>query len=560
MQTSTTEAITQTDTKPTAIQPSTVATINQTHTMPTTVHTLTTKPVVPTSTKPPTIQKLDTSLDPTKTEERDNQTKEAIQRYEDSFGSIDMEKSYSSLFELLWYAQMPCVDVKGITSEAKDEISFIKRCYWKGKLISCNAIFQRRPTDQGTCCSFNMEKAETILKDSKYKEAISHTQSEEARNGFEAGEKPEWYIENGEPIPEVGRDKGLSLIVDSHSDHLSAASISDNSRGFVTIVDDNDKFPLVSLSSIVARPGFESNIKVTALKLQAKDEIRKYAPHLRNCYFPDEYELEIHKFYSQPNCLFECEASFAVECLKTCHEFGQDCDCSRVGLLKDKPINDSKTCVPWFYPVKDEKAGKMCNPWNTRKFQSILKEQMPKNLCTHCLPDCTTTVYDTSISYAELRKCDHTNIGTSLLCDLVNPPVNPPPWLNMAQTEFKLANESLPWYLETFMDNKTTNNMTRFPDQRSQLGEHNANLDVMFPSQVKKNPSYDAFEKDIGLINVFFSDRSILMYVKKNRMSNFDFLSQIGGSIGLAMGISIISFIEIIYWFTIRFCGNILAP
>ena len=30
--------------------------------------------------------------------------------------SIDMEKSYTALFELLWYSQIPCFDVENVTS------------------------------------------------------------------------------------------------------------------------------------------------------------------------------------------------------------------------------------------------------------------------------------------------------------------------------------------------------------------------------------------------------------------------------------------------------------
>ena len=112
--------------------------------------------------KPLNIQKLDISLDPSKVEERENQTREAVRKYNESFGSLDLENSYLPLFELLWYGQMPCNDVKGITSDVKDELSFIKKCYWKNKPISCSAIFQKRPTDRGMCCSFNMEKAENI--------------------------------------------------------------------------------------------------------------------------------------------------------------------------------------------------------------------------------------------------------------------------------------------------------------------------------------------------------------------------------------------------------------
>ena len=144
--------------------------------------------------KPLNIQKLDLSLDPNKKEERDNQTKNAIKRYDESFGKIDLEKSYQAIFELLWHGQMPCNDIKGLTSQAKDELSFIKKCYWKGEPISCNAIFQKRPTDRGLCCAFNMEKAENIFKESNYKQAISMRQKDDILHGFDRGELPEWYI------------------------------------------------------------------------------------------------------------------------------------------------------------------------------------------------------------------------------------------------------------------------------------------------------------------------------------------------------------------------------
>ena len=71
------------------------------------------------------------------------------------------------------------------------------------------------------------------------------------------------------------------------------------------------------------------------------------------------------------------------------------------------------------------------------------------------------------------------------------------------------------------------------------------------------NPNYDAFEKDIGMINVFFEKSHIPRYVRVNRMSDFDFVAQIGGSLGLFMGISLISIVEIIYWLVIRVFGKV---
>ena len=263
--------------------------------------------------------------------ERETQAKDAIQEYEDSYGSIDLEKSYSALFELLWYGQMPCNDIRGITSEAKDELSFIKKCYWKGEAISCNAIFQKRPTDRGLCCSFNIESAENVFKESKYKQAITSRQTEDTQNGFDTGEKPNWYIRNEEPVPEAGRKKGLTLIIDGHTDKVASGTVSDNFRGFPIVVDDNDKFPLTALSELIGRPGFESNIKISAVHLEALNETRKYGPDKRNCYFPDEYDLELHQHYSQSNCIFECEIQFAMNCISACNEFGKECDCKNVG-------------------------------------------------------------------------------------------------------------------------------------------------------------------------------------------------------------------------------------
>ena len=346
------------------------------------------------------------SIDPTKVTERLIKKREAVKDYDENFGSLDYVKSYSSLFELLWYGQLPCTDVKGITSEIKNEMAFVKRCYWKGKKISCNSIFQKQPTEQGMCCSFNMKKAEEMLRYSRYKESVTTRQLEENQMAFEKDEKPEWYTKNEEPRPEAGVDKGLTLVFDGHSDKLSMGSVSNSFKGFRVVVDDRDKFPLISRTSLIARPGHENNIKVGALFLDAKDEIRKYHPNRRHCYFPDEFELQLHTYYSQPNCIFECKIQFASKCLTTCNEVGQKCDCSRTSNFLNVPINSSDVCSPWFYPTKDGKVQKFCNPWNVNKFQEIMKSQIPQDHCDYCLPDCNTTKYGTSMAYSDLQKCD----------------------------------------------------------------------------------------------------------------------------------------------------------
>lgn len=440
---------------------------------------------------------------------------------------------------------MPCIDVKGITSSVKDELSFIKRCYWKNEPISCAAIFQKRPTDRGMCCSFNMKKAEKILKSSKYTKAISLRQVEEAKMGFEDSNLPSYYNKNQEPLPEPGRDKGLTLVVDRHSEKLSRGTVMDNFQGFVTIIDDNSKYPMASVNSLIAIPGYENYVKVNAIHMEANKEIQKYSPKERKCYFPEEFKLDMHQQYSQSNCIFECKIKFASKCIQTCSNYGQICDCQNVRLGENITSSDGNVCAPWFYPVIDKKVGQMCNPWNTRKFQQILSKQMRLDECNYCLPDCTTTKYDTTISYAALQKCDHTNIGSNTLCDLVNSNMNPAPWTKFAQNEFKSANMSLPTYIGT------TPTSSRMKVMDAEMANY-----LIFKSNFEENPTYDAYEKDVAIINVLFGEPHILKYVRHNRMNWFDFLSQIGGSIGLAMGLSMVSLVEIIYWFTIRLFRN----
>ena len=138
-----------------------------------------------------------------------------------------------------------------------------------------------------------------------------------------------------------------------------------------------------------------------------------------------------------------------------------------------------------------------------------------------------------------------------MLCDLINNPMNPAVWTSVAQKEYRHANASVPWFLETTsLSNQSKMSATKFSNIRT-LGSGKTS-NAIFASDLENHPSYDAFEKDIGIIHVFFGEEKILKYVMKNKMSVRSFMSQIGGSLGLAMGISFISIVEFLYWFTFR--------
>ena len=114
---------------------------------------------------PKNIQTLNLAFDPSLEPDRTKKEIEAKEQYDRNFGSIDFNASYHNFFELLWYSQLPCFDIENITSTVKDEISLIKRCFWKGKSMNCSSLFIMRPTDRGMCCTFNMAKVEEVFRE-----------------------------------------------------------------------------------------------------------------------------------------------------------------------------------------------------------------------------------------------------------------------------------------------------------------------------------------------------------------------------------------------------------
>ncbi len=65
--------------------------------------------------------KLDSLLNPSKKSAAQSATDQARRTYRESFSSLNMTAAYNSMFDLLWYSQLPCFDVKKYTSAAKDQ-------------------------------------------------------------------------------------------------------------------------------------------------------------------------------------------------------------------------------------------------------------------------------------------------------------------------------------------------------------------------------------------------------------------------------------------------------
>ena len=180
-------------------------------------------------------------------------------------------------------------------------------------------------------------------------------------------------------------------------------------------------------------------------------------------------------------------------------------------------------CVPWFYPVEDRYLYEICDPWETTRFQTLLKE-VSDDQCSECLPDCRRTKYKTSITAAPFKECDRTNLGISSLCslntDTAHMMINPPIWKNAIQGEYKKFNNgSLPTFIE--------NQQGVFSNIRNYSSSDEELRNLVFRAQREKKLTYNALEEDITVVNFYFDESDVIQYTTFQRMTIIDFISSV---------------------------------
>ena len=127
------------------------------------------------------------------------------------FPSAEIGRNLTSLFNLLWNSNLPCFG--GADSSGG---FLLKRCFLYGEERDCRELFKSVPTDSGICCAFNHRQ---LLRDSHYSRLLRMKQREERT------------AENDGGFPaSVGATKGLKVIMDQHSNLVTAGSVLTTSK------------------------------------------------------------------------------------------------------------------------------------------------------------------------------------------------------------------------------------------------------------------------------------------------------------------------------------------
>jgi Amiloride-sensitive sodium channel len=72
--------------------------------------------------------------------------------------------------------------------------------------------------------------------------------------------------------------------------------------------------------------------------------------------------------------------------------------------------------------------------------------------------------------------------------------------------------------------------------------------------------AFEFFSYEYTQLNIYFKENQIMTSERRERYGSTDFLANCGGLLALFLGISIISFVEIIYFCTIRLWYNLKNP
>lgn len=206
-----------------------------------------------------------------------------------------MTVSNQPFLDLMWHSHLPCFDTHTV-SNRDHEYEMIKWCAWKGIEVPCSVIFAQIPTEKGICCAFNVDVADLYV-DHKLKRWIERKQDEERKDAFGGGYQKYGYELEDDWAPRQGRNNGLVLMVDAHSDKLAPASVSDDYIGLTALISSPRQNPLQASSRVLIKPGMENFVKLSASKVKPDYDILNMPPENRGCLFADEMDLGAHKNY-----------------------------------------------------------------------------------------------------------------------------------------------------------------------------------------------------------------------------------------------------------------------
>lgn len=284
-----------------------------------------------------------------------------------------------------------------------------------------------------------------------------------------------------------GKSKGLRVIIDNHKVATLGKRLTPGSKFQVYVTVPGVVTHKVPFKMDPTYHGEHSIYLHGIHYIDSSEQFKVWNKDMKACYFPDDRKLNYFSIYTQDNCLLECR------------------------LNKIAPICQ---CAPWYLNQTQFPAcglvGNECFRENLANYQDDLQDR------TDC--DCKNDCEGIHI-FSTMNRYSYSD-ATATDSDL---------WWDAKTKTGRLANYLLdPEHV--FMDPWTKN------------------LTKMMHGLDDTELATKRFEEDISVLNFFFDTPIITRITLEMRITVFDQISAVGGTLGLFTGVSLITFAEVIYW------------
>lgn len=354
----------------------------------------------------------------------------------------------------------------------------------------------------------------------------------------------------------MGKKYGVQLVMDAEVFDYGYNPV--GIQGFQLAIHHHRDKPIMRIHSVNISPGHVTDVVVKPLLTTTTKEARfRFAPNDRGCYFDEEFEfksLSRREYrYSLTNCYF---AAVVDQIILQCR------------------------CVPYFLPdmlgteFEDLNGTKMlletpcyghglsCMQGHMRHIGNYTSAYDRKNVHKQCLPQCNEQSYDISAHSVALPALDTFRNRTDLLCPLVSKLLN-----RTCKSSRKAGlNETYPLMcelLEMYSAGKLTipacDNVQRNSPKaafckrddllRRRLPLRNTRNFLLKSERPEEEEHllrllYQYASENVAVSHVYFRSPFILKLERDQKIPTIWFVANLGGIIGLACGMSLVTWVE----------------
>ena len=164
-----------------------------------------------------------------------------------------------------------------------------------------------------------------------------------------------------------------------------------------------------------------------------------------------------------------------------------------------------------------------------------MSNAIPDSECSHCLPDCSSTLYESTINVLPFETCGASQLGVSRFCNL----------------NLKIQSPMIEYLANQFLKD-TVNFVGRYwnciPDYLNQFYKLNYGYNIF---KETKTTHYNPYDRDIAMVEIIYKQSTLVELESQIYMTWIDYFSAVGGLMGLVLGMGFFSFFELI-WLCLR--------